>query len=261
MSFVGKKLKNIFGDLLQIDNGNSGISSTPAQIKDGKGSLSSLYLSTAKTKIKPGLDSTENFIVYDAHSNPLLKVDSNNDVVKLGINQVVANTQYQDFGLYDFSPTAGVHNPLTTGSLITSASGVTMAEDVSMFGSGDDPATDLDLSADGTANILMACLWYITDPIVIDEAKVFATADGSSNLLFHLFSYTIDLTTNKGDLSDGTLLAHNASALACTATTVASTTLTRDSSSIATDRVVLAFVESDATDDVSCKIQCTYHLT
>ena len=85
------------------------------------------------------------------------------------------------------------------------------------------------------------------------------TTDGADSLEFHLFSYVLDTSTNHGDLSDGTLHAHVHS-ISSTATTVKTGTLTLDTANIDASRVVIGFVESDSTTDITCTLNTTYHI-
>ena len=63
-----------------------------------------------------------------------------------------------------------------------------------------------------------------------------------------------------GDLSSGTLLAHNGSTLTTGADRVTSTTLTIDSANVAADKVVLAFFENtDSTTDLTAQLIVKYH--
>ena len=102
-SFTGRSIKDVYKDILHTDNSNSGLSTTIKQIKCGDGDASSLYLSNRNAKVQPSADSTTNTVIYDADGNALVSVDSTNDLVKLGIGQHTANTQFKSFGLWDFS--------------------------------------------------------------------------------------------------------------------------------------------------------------
>ena len=63
-----------------------------------------------------------------------------------------------------------------------------------------------------------------------------------------------------GDLSDGTLLAHNGSTLTTGNDRVTTTTLTIDSANVAADKVVLAFIENvGATTDLTAQLIVKYH--
>ena len=77
-----------------------------------------------------------------------------------------------------------------------------------------------------------------------------------------MFSYTIATGTGEdaGDLSAGTLLAHNGSTLTVGADRITSTTLTVDSANVAADKVVLGFFENtDSTTDLTAQLIVKYH--
>jgi hypothetical protein len=62
-------------------------------------------------------------------------------------------------------------------------------------------------------------------------------------------------------LSNGTLLAHNGSALALDDDRVSTTTMTIDSADVSSGKVILAFVENiGSTDDVTVQMEVKYHL-
>ena len=142
-----------------------------------------------------------------------------------------------------------------------SDSGDDIIEDQSMFSNGTDPATSLDLSANGTASSLVACTWYVQSNITIDEVRVVATCNSSHALNFHLYSYTLDASSDHGDLSSGTLLAHIGSSMSATNTTMKTDTLTIDSADVNANQVIYAFVENEGgTGDVTCQLVVKYHL-
>ena len=63
-----------------------------------------------------------------------------------------------------------------------------------------------------------------------------------------------------GDLSSGTLLAHNGSTLTTGDDRITTTTLTVDSANVASDKVIIAFVENvGATTDVTAQLLVKYH--
>ena len=63
-----------------------------------------------------------------------------------------------------------------------------------------------------------------------------------------------------GDLSSGTLLAHNGSTLTTGNDRVTTTTLTIDSANVAADKVVIATFENvGATTDVTAQLIVKYH--
>ena len=260
-SFTDKKLSEVYKDILHTSNSNTGIGSTTKSIKCGDGDTTALLLSGRLVGVIPQVDNTGLFNVADKDGNFLLVVDSSNDVVKAGVGQHIANTQFKEFGLHDFSPTAGYHNPMVCNNMMFSDSGDDIIADDSMFSNGTDPATTLDLSAIGTASSLVACTWFVQSNITIDEVRVVATCNSSHALNFHLYSYTLDTSSNHGDLSSGTLLAHIGSSMSATNTTMKTDTLTIDSADVDANKVIYAFVENEGgTGDITCQLVVKYHL-
>ena len=207
-------------------------------------------------------DSTTAFTVKDKDGNDILLVDTTNNRVKVGSGQIDASTGIKEFGLYDYSPTAGYHNPMVSMNGLTSTSGSLNEADVSMFGNGTDPATALDLSADGTNKTLLNALWYLPYNITIMEIRVWGATDAAQALNFHVYSYDVKIvTSNFGDLSNGTLLAHIGSSMSATADTLKTDTLTIDSASVASTKGVIAFVEGETdTTDITCTMTIKYRI-
>jgi len=86
-----------------------------------------------------------------------------------------------------------------------------------------------------------------------------ATADASATLNFHLFAYTLDTSTNHGDLSSG--VVHANGTVAATAATVKTGTFTLDAADIDAGKVVVGFVENVTdTSDVTVSFNIKYHI-
>ena len=119
-SFTGNSIKDVYKDILHTNNSNTGIANTLKQITCGDGDATAFHLSARNVKVQPNADTTTNTVIYDADGNALLTVDSTNDLVKAGLGQHIVNTQIKEFGLWDFSPTAGSHHALTCNSFIHS---------------------------------------------------------------------------------------------------------------------------------------------
>ena len=177
-------------------------------------------------------------------------------------------TLYKEFGVHDFSPTAGFHFLLASQPVPYNSS--TYTGHASFGGNGTDPVTSLDLSAADSAtltNLVMLGMWYITDNIYIDSVRVFAVSDEASSaesIGFHVYSYDIDLGTGSaaGDLTNGTLIAHIGTDIEGIKNTVKSDTLTIDSNSISSGKAVFVFGEAvDGTEDIGAKCIIKYHLT
>ena len=260
MSLTGKGLDATYKDVTYVDNSNNGVTTSLKQVKTGEGGSTALQLSDRSLLVKSATDNTGAFDVQNASGSSKLLVDTTNSYVKA--NGVHVNTQYKEFGLYDFSPTQGYHNPMICNNMMFSDSGSDIIADDSMFSNGADPATTLDLSANGTASTLTACYWFIVDDIYIDSIRVIATCNSSQALNFHVYSYDLDTSSNHGDLSNGTLIAHIGSSMTPSGTSVKTDTLTVDSASISANKIILAFAENEGgTGDITAQLNIKYHIT
>ena len=253
-----KTISSTYKDVLSIENSNNGFDTTIKQIKSGNGNGSPIYLDTSRMIVKGIADVTNALVVKDKDDNALFQVDATNDAVKALGNHV--NTQFKEFGLFDFSPTQAYHYPMISNNMMFSDSGDDFIAD-NGFGNGADPATSLDVSG-ATPKIITACLWYLENAITIDAVRAIATCDSSHDLNFHVFSYDLDTSSNHGDLSNGTLLAHIGTVISATAATIKTGSLTIDSASVSANKVILAFVENEGgTGDITCQLSVKYHLT
>ena len=265
MSLTGKTKKDTYKDLIQLDNSNSGIVSSGSasantyNVKDGQGNTSNLSIGQDRTKIQPTYDNTAVLNVSDQDGNLLFGVDTTNDLVTANGNKV--NTQVKEFGLHTFSPTQGYHHPMIANNTMFSDSG----EDFiggTHFGNSADPATTLDVSSAGiVAPNTLPCMWYVESRSILQSVRVLAQCGSSNDLNFHLYSYTLDISSNHGDLSSGILLAHIGTVISATSGTIKTNTLTIDSAIIGANQVVLAFVENEGgTGDITCQMNVKYYL-
>ena len=268
-SFTGKPMKDVYKDILQTDNSNTGLSTTIKQVKCGDGDTTALYLSSRNAKIQPGADTTTNTVIYDADGNALITVDSTNDLVKLGIGQHTANTQFKSFGLWDFSPSAGEHHNLTTAPMITSASDGDFTGEVNgsaWGGTGTNPVTSLTLAS--AALELVPSLWILQSNITIDEIQYVMSSDLASTINIHVMSYTVvsGSGATAGDLSSGTVLAQtgsDASSLSPITTgtdRVSNGTLTINTANVNSGKAIVLFAEASDTDDMTVQVNIKYHL-
>ena len=236
------------------------IDSTTRIINDGLGNSTSISLSDDVLSVQPVNDDGNTLLVKNQGGSTILSVNTSDSLVTAGASQVNVLTMVKEMGLYDFSPTAGYHNPLIANSMMFSDSGSDIIEDQSMFGNGTDPATTLDLSANGTPKIAVACYWYLENNITLDSVRYMASTDGSDTLIFHLESYDLDVSSNHGDLSGGVTHANLNSGIAVTTTNLRTGTLTLDEADIDASKVVVGFVESNSTTDLTVSFQIKYHI-
>ena len=256
MALTNKTIASTYGDILQVDNSGSGRTANGTVVKDGLGQSTALTLGGDKIKITPSSDSTTTLTVETSGGTDLLVVDSTNSAVKLGSTQTYANTQIQRFSITDTGTTDGQHMSMFVDTAWVGLSPLD-------FGTGTDPATTYTLgSSELNANALVGATWYIPAAITIDEVRVIAGGEAADTINFHLYSYDMASGTGSGagDLSGGTLLAHNGSTLTIGNDRVTTTTLTVDSANVAQNKVVIATLENvGATTDVTAQLIVKYH--
>ena len=266
-SFTGSALKDVYKDILQTNNSNTGIGASLKQITCGDGDETSLFLSKRQFKIQPSLDNVASSVIYDKDGNALFTVDSTNDIVKAGIGQHTVNTQYHQFGIFDFSPSIGAHHALINNSWSAEGTVYTGAVNASNWGgTGTNPATSLTLSS--ASHELVPALWLLQGNITIDEVSYMMGSDAASTINLHIMQY--DMVTGAGstagDLSNGVVLAQTGSAddsLSPVTTgddRVSNGTLTINTADVASGKVIIAFAEASDTDDMTVNLNIKYHL-
>ena len=260
--FSNSSLSQFYGDLLQVDNSNNGVDTTPRQVKDGTGDTTSLYLSNSKLKIQPIADSTTNSVIYDKDGNILFKVDSTNDLVKAGAGQHIVNTQFKQFGVFDFSPTAGTHHPLVVNNGLSEGTNYTGDVNGSDWGgTATNPATSLTISS--ASEQFVPSVWLLQTNITIDEIQYVMSADGSTTVNLHLLSYDLATGTGStaGDLTNGAVVGDHASALTVGDDRASNGTITIQTANINSGKALVMFAENvGGTDDITCQVTIKYHL-
>ena len=270
-SFTGKPIKDVYKDILHTDNSNSGLSTSIKQITCGDGDGTALYLSQQNLKVQPSADSNTNTVIYDASGNALVTVDSTNDLVKAGIGQHTVNTQFKEFGIFDFSPTAGDHVALSCFPMITSASGDDFDSEVNSssggWGSnGTNPVTSLTISS--VSKELVPSLWILQQNISLQSVQYIMASDAASTINVHVMQY--DLLTGSGstagNLSNGVVLAQTGSAddslspITTGADRVSNGTLTINTANVDSGKAIVLFAEASDTDDMTVSVNIKYHL-
>ena len=256
-TFTGKTFASFYKNLLGIDQtSNAGVDDTPRKLQDGSGVDTSISIAKNGMIVQPeNADSTSTMLVRTLLGANVLSVDTDNSKVKTGASQVDATTQFKEMGLYDFTPAAGYHYPLVANTMHFETA---FAAD-NDWSNGSDPPLALDVSGLTAQENAIAVYWYLDNAITISSVRYMATADGSATLNFHLFEYTLDTSTNHGDLSGGSVVA-NAS-VAATATTIKTGTFTVDSANVAAGKVIIGFVENVTdTSDVSVTFNIKYNI-
>ena len=256
-TFLEQTFSSYFKRILQFGHsGNTGTPTSTTRIEAGDGVSTSISLSDDVLSVQPvNDDSVGSLLVKSQGGSNILAVDTTNSNVLAGASQVNTMTLFKEMGLYDFTPAAGYHYPLVANTMHFETA---FAADTD-WGNGADPPTTLDVSGLTAQENAVAVYWYLENNITLDAVRYITTADGSDTLNFHLFAYTLDTSSNHGDLSSGTLHAHVHS-VSATATTVKTGTLTLDTANIDASKVVIGFLESDSTTDVSVALNIKYHI-
>ena len=259
MSLTGKSPAETYKDITYVDNSNNGVTSTLKAIKTGEGSSSSLSVSDRSLKVKSATDNTVAFDVQNASGSSKLLVDTTNNYVKA--NGVHVHTNYAYFGLdngYGTNFSAGYHYAMSFGN-----TGFATTAYISPFnfGNGTDPATSSAMN--NNAYDMIHFMWYLPDSISIDSVTSLEGADAATGdtTRFHLMSY--DFTSGSTDgLTNGTLLAHSSDTTNAGYEQIYKGTLTIDSASVSSGKVIVATFESDSVNsDYTSQIIVKYHIT
>ena len=226
-------------------------------------------MSDRNLKVLPSADSTTNTVIYDASGNALVTVDSNDDLVKLGIGQHTANTQFKEFGLWDFSPTAGEHHNLVTSPGLTTTSDSDFTGEVNggaWGGTGANPVTSLTVAS--AAKELVPSLWILQQNISINAIQYIMTSDSASTISLQVLCYSLITGSGAtaGDLSSGTVLAQTGSAddslspVTTGADRTSNGTLTINTANVDSGKAIVVFAEASDTDDMTVQVNIKYHL-
>jgi len=261
---TGETIAGTYKSLLRTEDNSAGVSNTLKRIQDGEGTSSCAEIADDAFRITPqDDDGTGVFSVRDKDSNYLLRVNSDDDVVKVNGGQEIANTQYAYFGVnyVDFSDSAAnTHMAIPFGA---AGGGATGTNDVD-FGTSTDPATTFTTADTDTqyASQIVPMMWFVPDNITINSVTAIEGADNATGdtTRLHLFSYTFN-TGSTSCLTAGTLLAHNSDVTNAGNEQAYKTTFTIDSADVDGGKVILAFMRSDSVNsDYSVNITVKYHL-
>ena len=256
MSLANKKLSTTYGSILNVDNANTGVTSSLQTIKDGVGNTTAVRVSDRSCVVRPGTNSTSSFLVENAAGDDILVVDSTNADVK--VNGVYVNTSVHKFGIMDMSVTSGYHYAMMSGNAMQ----YDLGDDMSVFGlaNGTDPSTSVALSSD--AKFKNLCYWYISSKIKIDQVHYMASTDSSATINFHLMSYAMATGSGSdaGDLTDGSVVA-STGVITTGDDRISNGTFTISGTQTANaGRVILCVVEeSDGSDDITASVSVKYH--
>ena len=262
MSLTGKTLANTYKDLLQMNNSNSGIDTGTKVIVDGEGTESALHISDDIVKVFPKTDDTTTaFTVLKTTGATLFHVDTLNSAVKGGSGLNYMNTHQQNFSVCRAVATADTHYSMSMGGATGQRTGADL-------GTGTDPSTTYDLSADTTyPETVSGTYWYLPSAVVIDSVTVLATGYGTdtgTDLPFHLMSYAMSIGGGtEGDLSDGTVLFNSPADIEdVVETKIILQTLSSVNTNVSAGRVIVATFEESVSAGANATANMTvkYHL-
>ena len=259
-TFTGKTFASFYKNLLGLNqSSNTGVDATTRTVHDGLGQSTSVSLSDDVLSVQPVTDNTTaTMLVKNQGGSNILAVDTTNSLVKAGASQANALTLFKEMGLYDFSPTAGYHYPLVASTMFIPTGATAFAGD-NDWGNASDPPATLSVSGLTQQENAVAVYWYLENNITLDSVRFMATADGSATLNFHLSAYTLDTSTNYGNLSAGAVHANGT--VAATNSTIKTGTFTLGTADIDAGKVVVGFVENATdTSDVSVSFQIKYFI-
>ena len=192
-TFQGKTPASYFKNLFGINqSSNTGVDATTRVVHDGAGNSTSISLSDDVLSVQPVNDNGNTLLVKNQGGSNILAVDTTNSKVLMGASQVAANTQYAYFGVHstaNLSAVAGTHYAVGFNNMLSTTA-------VAM-GTGTDPSTSYDISANNNGDHMAMMLWYIPTGDTIN---------------IHLLSFDFDAGAGagKGDLSNGVVIAGGA---------------------------------------------------
>jgi len=262
MSLTGKSPSETYRDLIYVDNSNNGIPSGSVRpLKSGNGVQSSLAVDDRSLQVKSATNNTTALDVQNASGTSKFLVDTTNNFVKA--NNVHVNTMYKEFGAYQLGDiTQNYYYPLPC-DVLPSANDLYEANNNFM---GTSPATSLDLSSVTSARqYLVASMWFITDNITIDSAKLFHNT-GGHDINCKIFSYDFveGQGATGGDLSNGTQICTGPTGgdIAAASNSIGTQALTISSANVSSGKVVLAMVKNcTGANVITARIKIKYHIT
>jgi len=262
MSLRNKTKAATYKDLIQMNNSNSGVDATVRPMVDGEGTESPVSISSTRCRVKSNVDNTAAFYVTDANNNPLLNIDTTNDLVKLGIGQHFANTNIQNFTLNsaDATPATTDWTAMALPQLGRTAGEITAGSSASPTDS---------ITIDGTTNLaseLVQYMWYIPFNLTVDKCVVWfgADADAGDVVKFSVMSYSVKATNDSvgGDLSAGVENCISDATISGAGDEQAYyQDLTVRTADVDAGKVMCAFVlQTSSNSDLTANMQLVYHL-
>jgi len=198
MALTNKTVAGSYKDLLQVDNSNSGLTSSGKTIKDGDGNSSCLALGANRITVTPSANSTANVTMNNASGDVLLKVDGTNKLVNVNETQLAANTQYLRFGAKDIDVDNGTHIGVPIAGMGANAA-VT-------FGTSANPGAP---TMSNNGDDWLHYLHYVDTNITIDSVIILtgATTATGDTLGYHLIALGTGDTSVVDDMTSTTVVA------------------------------------------------------
>ena len=261
-TFTGKTFSDFYKNILGINqSSNTGVDATTRVIHDGLGQSTSISLSDDVLQVQPqNDDSVGSLLCKNSGGSNILAVDTTNSRVLVGASQVNATILYQRFSYVNHTQVTNTHYPMGLGNADFAPTG--LIEDVAL-GTGTDPATSLDISAaPSESNAWVHYYWYLPDAITLDSAIVLSGGNHAtdSTLNFHIMAYTLDTSSNYGDLSSGAVVADSSATSGIDEDVIKTTNLTIQTANIAAGKVLVATYESASAVITSSQMLIKYHI-
>ena len=249
-------------DVSVSQTSNVGFDSSLRKLCSGDGTDSSMSASVDGFSIQPeSNDSTGAMLVKNKGGSNILAVDTTNSKVLAGSSQISVNTQYAYFGIgstQGLGVVAGTHYLIPFSTILFSSAAVA-------FGTGTDPLTSYDISANTNGDDVTMMLWYVPDAITVDAIHLFVggSAATGDTVNIHLLSFDIDkgAGAGKGDLSNGVVIAGGADIASLGYENIIYQTTSPSSADVAAGKVIVATFESNGTNsDYAINLTIKYHV-
>ena len=249
-------------DVSVSQTSNVGFDSTTRKLCSGDGADSAMSASDDVLSVQPvNDDTTGTFLVKNQGGSNILAVNTTDSKVLVGASQVATNTQYAYFGVssqHALSAVAGTHYLIPFGNVWATTAAVA-------FGTGANPSTSYDVSDNNNADDLTMMLWYVPDNITVDAVHLLAGGNAASGdtINIHLLKFDIDLGAgaDKGDLSNGAVIAGGADIASLGYENIIYQTTSPSSADVDAGQVIAASFESAGTNsDYALNITVKYHV-
>jgi hypothetical protein len=268
-NLIANSMKSVSSNDIILDSADDiilDVDGTQIFLKDGGSLFGSLTNSSGELVIKSSSSDTTALTFSGADVTVAGDLKSGT-----GANNVTS--QIKEFGLWDFSPSAAYHHPLTCNAFMNSVGAddfTGLANGTLWGGNGANPVTSLTLTSAATQ--LVPCLWVLPSDITIDSIHYIMCSDASSNITLQVSTYTFDATAPlgpggsvAGDLSSGAIIAQtgpaysNLTPVTTAADRISSGTLTIGTADVDANKAIIIFAEASDTDDMSIQINLKYH--